>query len=61
MKIGMAAHYDIPRMNQLLQRYGQYPELYSKSLEDCICIFVLNNDYGDDAAEKYENRKEKDI
>ena len=54
LKIGMAAHYDIPRMNQLLQRYGQYPELYSKSLEDCICIFVLNNDYGDDAAGKYQ-------
>ncbi len=54
LRIGMAAHYDIPRMNQLLQRYGQYPGLYSKSLEDCICIFVLNNDYGDEAAEKYQ-------
>ena len=54
LRIGMAAHYDISRMNQLLKRYGQYPELYSKSLEDCICIFVLNNDYGDDAAEKYQ-------
>ena len=38
----MIAQYDIERMNQLLQRYGRYPALYSKNLEDCVCIFVLN-------------------
>lgn len=54
LRIGMAAHYDIVKMNQLLMRYGQYPGLYSKSLEDCICIFVLNNDFGDNAADKYK-------
>ena len=54
LRIGMAAHYDIVKMNQLLMRYGQYPGLYSKSLEDCICIFVLNNEFGDNAAEKYK-------
>ncbi|MBQ8084767.1 MAG: helix-turn-helix transcriptional regulator [Lachnospiraceae bacterium] len=53
LKIGMAAHYDISNMNQLLMRYGQYPGLYSKSLEDCVCMFVLNNNYGDEAADKY--------
>lgn len=52
--IGMAAHYDIVNMNQLLMRYGQYPGLYSKSLEDCVCMFVLNNNYGDEAGDKYK-------
>ena len=43
LRIGMAAEYDLEKMNQLLRRYGQYPELYSKSLEDCVCIYVLNH------------------
>lgn len=42
IRIGMLAGYDREKMDQLLQRYGQYPALYPKSLEDCICIFVLN-------------------
>lgn len=54
LKIGMAAGYDIERMNQLLQRYGRYPALYSKSLEDCICIFVLTHDYGTETISKYQ-------
>ncbi len=53
IKIGMAANYDIARMNQLLQRYGRYPALYSKSLEDCVCMFVLGRDYGADAIDTY--------
>lgn len=53
LRIGMAAHYNIEKMNQLLQRYGQYPGLYSKSLEDCICIYVLNSNFGDETIEKY--------
>lgn len=58
-RIGMAAHYDITQMNQLLQRYGQYPELYSKTLEDCVCMFVLKSDYGRDAVEKYNDILER--
>lgn len=54
LRIGMAAGYDVPRMNQLLQRYGRYPALYSKSLEDCVCIYVLNQNYGEKALEKYK-------
>ncbi len=53
LRIGMVACYDKEKMNQLLQRYGRYPALYSKSLEDCICLFVINNDYGKEAFEKY--------
>lgn len=53
-KIGMAAHYNIDLMNQLLQRYGRYPALYSKSLEDCICMFVLERNLGKETLNKYQ-------
>lgn len=54
LRIGMVAGYDIEKMNQLLQRYGQYPALYSKSLEDCICIFVISHNYGDETLIMYK-------
>lgn len=54
LKIGMVAGYTQEKMNQLLQRYGQYPALYSKSLEDCICIFVINHGYGEETINKYQ-------
>lgn len=54
LRIGMAAHYDRNQMDQLLQRYGQYPGLYPKSLEDCVCIFVLQKQYGESALGRYE-------
>ena len=53
LTIGMAANYNVEQMNQLLQRYGRYPALYSKSLEDCICIFVLERAYGKETLNKY--------
>ena len=53
LRIGMAAGYDLEKMNQLLQRYGQYPALYSKSLEDCVCIYVLDKKYGQETITKY--------
>lgn len=43
IKIGFAAHYDLTEMNFFLQRYGKYPSLYAKSLEDSVYIFVLNS------------------
>ncbi len=54
LRIGMAGGYNVERMNQLLQRYGHYPALYSKSLEDCICIYVLNHGSGEEAIGKYK-------
>ena len=53
LRIGMVADYNIEEMNQLLQRYGRYSALYSKSLEDCICIFVLSNYEKQDKIENY--------
>ncbi len=53
LRIGMAAGYGREKMDQLLQRYGQYPALYAKSLEDCVCIFVLDKNYGEETLTKY--------
>ena len=53
LRIGMAAGYGREKMDQLLQRYGQYPSLYAKSLEDCVCIFVLDRGYGEETLAKY--------
>lgn len=44
VRIGFAAHYSLEEMNHFLQRYGCYPALYSKSLEDSVYIFVLSSD-----------------
>ena len=52
LRIGLVAHYNIDEMNLLLQRYGRYSGLYSKNLEDCVCIYVLKN-HQKDALEKY--------
>ena len=53
LRIGMAAGYGREKMDQLLQRYGRYPALYVKSLEDCVCIFVLDKEYGEETLTKY--------
>lgn len=44
LKIGFAANYSLEQMNNFLTRYGRYPKLYAKSLEDTVCIFVLSSD-----------------
>lgn len=43
IKIGFSANFNLKEMNSFLQRYGKYPALYAKSLEDSVCIFVLNS------------------
>lgn len=44
IRIGFAARYDLAEMNKFLQRYGRYNQLYAKSLEDSVYIFVLNSE-----------------
>ncbi len=44
IRIGFAAGYDLGQMNAFLQRYGKCPQLYVRSLEDSVCIFVLQSD-----------------
>lgn len=41
IRIGFAAHYNLEQMDHFLQRYGRYPKLYVKSVEDCVYRFVL--------------------
>lgn len=43
IRIGFAARYNLPEMNFFLQRYGKYPALYAKSLEDSMYMFTLNS------------------
>lgn len=51
LRIGLAAHYGREEMDQLLVRNGRYPALYAKTLEDCVCIYVLQRDYEDPVAQ----------
>lgn len=44
IRIGFAAHYDVEQMNHFLQRYGRYPQLYARSLEDSVCLFLLSSE-----------------
>lgn len=44
IRIGFAAHYSLAELNAFLQRYGKYPALYAKSLEDSVYIFILNSE-----------------
>lgn len=53
LRVGMAANLTVAEMNQMLQRCGRYPALYSKSLEDCICLFVLNHNENQDALRQF--------
>lgn len=44
IRIGFAAGYDLKEMNAFLKRYGRSPQLYIKSLEDSVCMFVLQSE-----------------
>lgn len=45
IRIGFAAGYGLDEMNAFLTRYGKCSQLYVKSLEDAVCIFVLRSEY----------------
>ena len=55
IRIGFAAGYDVDQMNGFLQRYGRCPQLYVKSLEDSICMFVLRSSALPHTYETYQN------
>lgn len=44
LRIGFAAGYDLDEMNAFLKRYGRCPQLYVKSLEDSVCMFILRSE-----------------
>lgn len=53
IRIGFAAGYNLEEMNAFLKRYGKCPQLYVKSLEDSVCIFVLQSSYLEQTYETY--------
>ena len=55
IRIGFAAGYGLDEMNAFLTRYGKCSRLYVKSLEDCICIFVLQSEILEHTYESYKN------
>lgn len=62
IKFGLGLRYSLHQMNHILQRYGKYPRLYSRSLEDAICIYVISHypkDAQVNAYEEYKRLKEK--
>ena len=42
IQIGFGLKMSLATLNDFLQRYGKYPQLYSKNIEDAIFIFALN-------------------
>lgn len=53
IRIGFAAGYGLKEMNEFLQRYGRCPQLYVKSLEDSVCMFVLQSESLEHTYETY--------
>ena len=43
IKLGFAMGMNIDELNKILQRYGKYPKLYSKNIQDAIYIFALSH------------------
>ena len=42
IQLGFGLQMSLMEMNEFLQRYGKYPQLYTKNIEDAIFIFALN-------------------
>lgn len=54
IKLGMGLRFNLQEINYMLQRYGKYPRLYSKSLEDAIGIYVISHYPKDESFNPYE-------
>lgn len=52
LKIGLGMRLSMDEFNELLWRYGRYPRLYGKNMEDAVCIFVIQHYPAD--ADPYE-------
>lgn len=54
IKFGLGLRCNLHEMNHILQRYGKYPGLYSKSLEDAVCIYVISHYPKDESISAYQ-------
>ncbi|MBE5959316.1 MAG: hypothetical protein E7254_10715 [Lachnospiraceae bacterium] len=61
-RFGMGLRCNIGEMNYILQRYGKYPKLYAKSLEDAIAIYEITHYPEDESVNAYDEfQKKKEI
>lgn len=44
IQIGFAVRMNLNELNDFLQRYGKYPKLNPKNIDDAVTIFALRND-----------------
>jgi hypothetical protein len=52
IKLGFGIRLPLDEINDLLQRYGKYPKLYAKSIEDAIYIYALSHNKSFSEAEE---------
>lgn len=55
LRVAFAAGMTVDETNSFLRRYGKYPQLYPKSIEDSIFIFALNHNMTWMQAEELRN------
>ena len=59
LMIGLGLRLNLEEFNELLLRYGRYPRLYGKNMEDAVCLFVIRHYPSEgDAYEVYLQLKE---
>ena len=56
IQLGFGLKMSLEEVNDFLQRYGKYPMLYSKNIEDAIFIFALNHDLSYQTAKKIQDQ-----
>ncbi len=59
IKLGLLARFDESGINRLLQRYGRFSALYAKTLEDCVCLYVLRHPTVESNFDRFNNILER--
>ncbi len=58
IKIALGLGLNLEQTNDLLQRFGRYPKLYAKNIEDAVLIYVLSHpDFSRDPYEYFQELK----
>lgn len=58
LRVAFAAGMNVEETNSFLRRYGKYPQLYPKNIEDSIWIFALRHGMSWEEAEELRSRFE---
>ncbi len=59
IRIAMAAGYSLEQVNSFLKKYGRCPELYAKTLEDAVYIFLLSSDEMEHSYRSFQQIREE--